>query len=375
MAKTLNPSELAATINKKFGTGTMVLARDAVGLVKPRISTGSIALDLALGGGFPEGAIELMEGEEGVSKSWSLHTRAANFQKMYEDGWYILVNAEGTNDPPFLQMIGVDLDRCHIIQPDSGEQAWDVAHEIAKLSQKVYIGIDSLDTMVPLAEMEGEMDESKMAPAARMNNRGFRKLIGLMKSDVTTTEHRVTMGIITQLRTNIGVMFGDPNTSVGGRGKMYAAMTRIRYRKIKDLRKDGKTIIDKYVYGMEVEAEIKKNKGTGEGEKVRFTLYKRNHNGFKRGQIDNVSELIPFLLRYKIVEKAGAWYQLPDGGEKLQGEEKLAQYLREEDEWRDYLIDVLREKVAEEMAPEPVETPAKKAGVKTGAKKLRRSRK
>lgn len=353
VAKTrMTAAQLVDAVNKKFGAGTMIVGTEAGGLVKPRLSTGSFALDLVLDGGFPEGAIEVMEGDEGSSKSWNLHRRAANFLAAYPESAYILINAEGTNDPPFLEMLGVDLSRTYFIQPDSGEQAWDVAHYVAEHAAKVYVGVDSLDQMVPLAEMEGDMDESKMAPAARMNNRGFRKLVALMKSDIATQEHRITMGIVTQLRTNIGVMFGDNSTSVGGRGKKYAAMTIIRYRRKKILRTEGPTLADRVAYGLQIEAEVIKNKGVGQGERVEFTLYKENFDGFKRGQIDNVTELIPFILKYELVQKSSGWYKFPDG-HKVQGENALAKYLREKDDLRESLCSTVRERVRERHVIEP----------------------
>lgn len=365
-ATQLAAAQIADAVNKKFGAGTMVPGNKAMGLVRPRISTGSLALDMVLGGGYPEGAIELLEGAEGTSKSWNLHCRAANFLRTHKDGIYILINAEGTNDPPFLEMLGVDLKRTFFIQPESGENAWDVAHEITSKATKVYIGIDSLDAMVPLAEMEGDMDEHKMAPAARMNNRGFRKLISLMKSDVETAEHRVTMGIIAQLRTNIGVQYGDNQCTVGGRGKNFAAMTIIRYKKTQTIRtKEGSTILDKIAYALEIEAEVIKNKGSGEGEKVRFTLYKENYEGFRRGQIDNVTELLPFLMRYKIISLGGAFYTLPDGS-KVQGKEKLELHLRQNDDLREDLIERIKVEAhkrhtAERVDDTPVKRPAKKS--------------
>ena len=341
----LTPSALAAHINAKFGVNTLVLASDAVGLVKPRVSTGSFALDIVMGGGFPVGAIELIEGEAGSSKSWSMIRRAANFLHAYPEGFFILVNAEGTNDGPFLEMLGVDLSRTYILSPNSGEEAWDAAHEVASRAKKVYVGVDSLDAMVPLAELEDDMDQAKMAPAARMNNKGFRKLISVMRSDITTTDHRVTFCVIAQVRTNIGVMFGDPSTTVGGKGKIFAATSRVRLKRVSILRTEGDRVADRITYGLLIEAEVLKNKGVGECEIVRYNLYKENYEGFKRGEIDNVTELVPFLLRYKIVTKAGAWYVLPDGT-KFQGDVRLAEALMVDEKLRLHLIDLVKKAVA-----------------------------
>jgi len=364
--KFLGAEALIAQINAKFGTNTLVRACDAIGLVKPRISTGSFALDIVLGGGYPEGAVELIEGEPTSGKSWNLLTRARYFLDKHPEGVFILVNAEGTNDPPFLSMHRVDLNRTFILSPDSGEQAWDAAHEVATRSEKVYIGIDSLDAMVPLSELSSDMDQAHYAPAAKMNNKGFRKLISVMRNDITTTSHRVTVGVITQVRANIGVMFGDPNCSVGGKGKMFAASQIIRYKRIKYLRTEGEKVADRITYGMEIEAEVKKSKGCGEGEVIRFNIYKENFEGFRRGDSDNVTELIPFLLRYKLIQKTGAWYVMPDGT-KFQGVEGVTKCLREDEALREDLIEKVkvevykRHNLANEEAAQPVTTKKSKA--------------
>lgn len=362
----LSIEQLVVEMNARFGKGTLVRACDAKGLVKPRISTGSFSLDAVTGGGFPEGGIEILEGDEGTSKSWSLHCRARNFLAKYPDAAYILVNAEGTNDPAFLEMLGVDLTRTFIASPNSGEEAWDAIHFVAEHASKVYTGIDSLDQCPPLTELESEMDENKMAPAARMNNRGFRKLVTVMRSDIERAEHRFTLGVICQLRSNIGVMFGDPNQTVGGRGKNFAASMRTRYARVKRLATEGDTIAQRKVYGLEIEAHIIKNKGMGEGEKVRYTLYKENYNGFRRGQIDNVTELIPFLLLYRVVEKEGSWFVLD--GQKYHGEDKLAAVLRANDALRDSLCEKVREQIA--LRYDPPASAAKPAALSS----LRKSR-
>lgn len=258
----------------------------------------------------------------------------------------------------------IDLNRTFILSPDSGEQAWDAAHEVAAKAEKVYIGIDSLDAMVPMSELTSDMDQSHYAPAAKMNNKGFRKLISVMKHDITTQDHRVTVGVITQVRANIGVMFGDPNTSVGGKGKMFAASQIIRYKRIKYLRTEGEKVADRITYGMEIEAEVKKSKGCGEGEVVRFNIYKENFEGFRRGDADNVTELIPFLLRHKIIQKTGAWYVL-DNGEKFNGVDAVAKSLRENEKLRDELIEQVKIEVSKRHTIEPVaEAPKSKAASK-----------
>lgn len=297
--------DLMAAVDKKFGKGTLVRASSAHGLVKPRISTGSFALDVVTNGGFQEGGVEIIEGETGSSKSWSLHRRAANFQLKYPDAPYILVNAEQTNTPDFLEMLGVNTKNTFILTPSSGEEMWDVVHYLVQHAKKLYVGIDSLDACTPLMELEGDMDEHKMAPAARMNNKGFRKLITLMRSDIEKPEHRITLGIICQLRSSIGIMFGDPNVTVGGRGKQFAASMITRYSRVKRHVTEGKTLAERVCYALEIEANVIKNKGVGEGEKVRYTLYKENYQGFKRGEIDNITELVPFCLMYGIIDKGG----------------------------------------------------------------------
>lgn len=361
--KYLDANALIAMVNKQFGANTLVRAKDAIGLVKPRLSTGSFALDLLMGGGYPEGAITLLEGESGSSKSWMLHNFARRFLEKHPGGVYICVNAEGTNDTPFLEMLGVDTSRTFFLSPDSGEQMWDAAIMAATHSEKVFIGVDSLDACVPTTEIDGDVGDQKYAPAAKMNNKGFRKLIGAMKSDITSLNQRVTFVVITQLRDAIGVMFGDGKVAVGGKGKKFAAMSIIRLARIKALRSEDEKVTIKKTYGLEIEATISKNKGWGEGDKVRFILYKENYEGFRRGQIDNVTELIPYLLMNKIAEKAGAWITL--GTDRYQGDKELADQLRVNDELREWCIARVQEAHAVRYAKDPVAAEAPAATVKS----------
>ena len=338
----LSPDALMGEVNRTFGENTLVRASEAIGLIKPRFSTGSFALDLVLDGGAPEGGIEIIEGERTSGKSWGLMSRAREFLKKNPESVFILVNAEGSNDPNFLRMLRVPLDRTYILSPDSGEQAWDASVLVAQKAQKIYLGIDSLDALVPMAELNSDMDQSHVAVAARMNNKGFRKLITAMRTDLLSSDQRVTACFLTQLRTNIGIMFGDPNTSVGGKGKEFAASQIIRMRRKSYIRQEGEKLIDKVTYGIEVVAKVVKSKGCGEGEEVSYTMYKENYQTFRRGDIDNVTELIPFLLAYQIVAKAGAWYTLPNE-DRVQGEEKLAAYLRDYPDMMTYCLEEVKD--------------------------------
>jgi recombination protein RecA len=304
------------------------------------------------------------------SKSWMLHNFARNYLNTHPNGIYVCVNAEGTNDHEFLEMLGVDTRRTVFLQPDSGEQAWDAAIKIAAQAEKAFIGVDSLDACVPMVEIEGDVGDQKYAPAAKMNNKGFRKLIATMKSDLTSQTQRITPVFITQLREAIGVMFGDTKVAVGGKGKKFAAMSIIRLARIKALRtgdeeKGAVKAILKQTYGLEIEANVIKNKGWGEGDKVRYTLYKENHEGFRRGQIDNVTELIPYLLQYKVIQKAGAWITL--GADRYNGDADLAEQLRINDNLRDWCITRVKEehsKRYEKADPQP--TPTKEEPQKRG---------
>lgn len=340
----LSPEALMGEVNRTFGDNTLVRAADAVGLIKPRFSTGSFALDLVLGGGSPEGAIEVIEGERTSGKSWGLMARAREFLKKHPESVFILLNAEGSNDPNFLRMLRVPLDRTYILSPDSGEQAWDAAVLVAQRAQKIYLGVDSLDALVPMSELADDMEKSHVALAARMNNKGFRKLVNAMRTDLLSADQRVTACFLTQLRTNIGIMFGDPNCSVGGKGKEFAAAQIIRMQRKTYIRSgDEKAkLIDKVTFGIQVRAKVVKSKGCGEGEEVEYTLYKENYKSFRRGDIDNVTELIPFLLAYEIVEKAGAWYTLPNK-DRVQGEEKLAEYLRDYPDMLTFCLEEVKE--------------------------------
>lgn len=332
---------LIEEVNKTFGVNTIVRASEAVGLVKPRFSTGSFALDLVLNGGSPEGAIELICGERTTAKSWSLLSRIREFLTLHPEAIAVIVDAEQTNDPDFLRMLRVPLERVYIVRPDSGEQAWDAAIFIAQKAEKVYLGVDSLDALVPMAELSCDMDEAKMALAARMNNRGFRKLITQMRSDLLSEDQRVTACFVCQLRDSIGIMFGPTSRTVGGKGKDFAAAQILRLSRKRYMQSEGEKLLDKVTYGMEIEAKIEKSKGWGEGEAVIFRLYKENYGGFRRGEIDNFTDMIPFLLKYNIISKAGAWYTVEN--QRVQGEAALSEILRGDPE----LFEVCRKKVIE----------------------------
>lgn len=367
----LGPDELMSQVNREFGENTLVRASEAVGLIKQRFSTGSFALDLILAGGSPEGAIEILEGERTSSKSASLMARAREFLKKHPEAVFILLNAEGTNDPDFLRMMGVPLDRTYILSPNSGEEAWNAAVFVAEHAQKVYLGVDSLDALVPLSELSEDMEKSGVALAARMNNKGFRKLVTAMRSDLLSYDQRVTACFLTQLRTNIGIMFGDPNASVGGKGKEFAASQIIRLRRKAYLRPESKDdkkankLINKITYGLTIVAKVLKSKGCGEGEEVEFTLFKENYGDFKRGEIDNVTELVPFLLAYEIIKKAGAWYTFPNE-DRVQGEAAVAQYLRDYPDMMEFCQEEVKEayrkrhQIGEDAEDAPAESKPKR---------------
>jgi recombination protein RecA len=295
-------------IEKQFGRGTMVRLGDESMIQGLRtISTGSLSLDIATGvGGLPSGRIIEIFGPESSGKTTlSLHC-VANAQK--SGGIACFIDAEHALDPTFARKIGVDVDNLLVSQPDTAEQALEICESLVRSNAVDIIVIDSVAALVPKAEIEGEMGDSHMGLQARLMSQALRKLTAIVSRSKTT------IIFINQIRDKIGVMFGSPETTTGGRALKFYASMRFDIRRIS-------TIKDKEVsVGNRVKVKVVKNKLSAPFKQVEFDLL------FEEG-ISQEGDIIDLALAEKLILKSGAWFSFE--GENIgQGRENTRQYLK-----------------------------------------------
>ncbi|MDD2537104.1 MAG: recombinase RecA [Candidatus Absconditabacteria bacterium] len=305
---TKNPQGLKdalASIEKQFGKGAVIRMGDTsnVSLVNT-FHSGSYILDLILGGGYPEGRVVEIYGPESSGKTTVALHAIAEIQKRGEIAAFI--DAEHALDPHYARKLGVNIDDLFLSQPDYGEQALQIAEELAKSGNVKLIVIDSVAALVPKAEVEGDMGDSYMGLQARMMSQGLRKLASILAKTGTTCV------FINQIRMKIGVMFGNPETTTGGNALKFFASQRI------EIRRGDKIMEDKEQIGYFAKVKVAKNKIAAP--------FKTAEVPVKWGiGYDTVTDTIEAAVLLKLITKAGAFYTI--GDQKLQGKEKLSQYL------------------------------------------------
>jgi recombination protein RecA len=289
----LKAAETALTqIERQFGKGSIMrLGQREVSLV-PAISTGSIGVDAALGvGGIPRGRIVEIFGPESSGKTTlSLHV-IAEAQKL--GGLAAFIDAEHALDADYAKRLGVDIDNLLVSQPDSGEQALEIAEVLVRSGAIDLIVIDSVAALVPRAELEGEMGDSHLGLHARLMSQALRKLTGIVSKSKTT------LIFINQIREKIGVMFGSPETTTGGRALKFYASVRLDIRRLSQI-KDGEEVT-----GSRVKVKVVKNKVAAPFRQAEFDV------GYGEG-ISKEGELIDLGLENKVVEKSGSWFSYGD---------------------------------------------------------------
>jgi len=295
-------------IEKQFGKGVIMRLGEEKVLDVPAIPTGALSLDLALGvGGIPRGRVTEIYGPEGTGKTMlSLHV-IANAQK--EGGIGAFIDAEHALDPDFARRLGVDLDNLLVNQPDTGEQALEVAEMLVRSNAVDVIVIDSVAALVPKAEIEGEMGDSHVGLQARLMSQALRKLAGAISKSKTAVI------FINQVRERIGIMFGNPEITPGGRALKFYASVRIEIRRIASI-KEGDRII-----GNRARAKVVKNKVAAPFKSAEFDIM------FDSG-ISREGDVLDLALAADIISKSGAW--LSYGDMRLgQGRENAKLFLRE----------------------------------------------
>jgi recombination protein RecA len=296
-------------IEKQFGKGSIMRLgqKDAVTAV-PAISTGSVSLDYALGiGGVPRGRVVEVFGPESSGKTTLTLQVIAEAQKL--GGMAAFVDAEHALDAQYAKKLGVDLDNLLVSQPDNGEQALEIVEVLVRSNGVDVVVVDSVAALVPRAEIEGEMGEAQMGLQARLMSQALRKLTGAVSKSKTC------LIFINQLREKIGVMFGNPETTTGGRALKFYSSVRIDIRRIGAI-KDGDVVV-----GGRTRVKVVKNKVAPPFREAEFDVM------YGEG-ISREGDLLDLAVDRKIVEKSGTWFAF--SGERLgQGRENVKQFLKE----------------------------------------------
>jgi len=296
-------------IEKQFGKGS-IMRLGQRGAIAPMeaISTGSISIDYALGiGGVPRGRVIEIFGPESSGKTTLALQVIAEAQRA--GGMAAFVDAEHALDAQYAQKLGVELDNLLVSQPDNGEQALEIVEVLIRSGSIDVVVVDSVAALVPKAEIEGEMGEAQMGLQARLMSQALRKLTGVVSKSKTT------LIFINQLREKIGVMFGNPETTTGGRALKFYSSVRIDIRRIASI-KDGDQVI-----GGRTRVKIVKNKVAAPFREAEFDVM------YGEG-ISREGDLLDLAVEKRIVEKSGAWFAY--GGERLgQGRENAKVFLKE----------------------------------------------
>ena len=293
------------TIEKQFGKGSIMKLGEAYATNVETIPTGSLSLDLALGGGIPKGRIIEIYGPESSGKTTLTLHAISEVQK--RGGTAAFIDAEHALDPAYAKRIGVDTENLLLSQPDNGEQALEIVETLVRSNAVDLIVVDSVAALVPRAEIEGEMGDSHMGLQARLMSQALRKLTGII------SRSKVTVIFINQIRMKIGVMFGNPETTTGGNALKFYASVRVDIRRIGQI-KQGEEII-----GNRTRVKVVKNKIAPPFRQAEFDIM------YNQG-ISKSGDVLDLAVENGIVEKSGAWYAYDN--EKIgQGRESAKQYL------------------------------------------------
>ena len=304
-----------AQLNKTYGKGSVMKFSDAVADQNLQvISTGCLDLDMALGvGGLPRGRIVEIYGPESSGKTTVALHAVAEAQKL--GGVAAFIDAEHALDPVYAKKLGVNIDELYISQPDTGEQALEICEALVRSGAVDIVVIDSVAALVPRAEIEGEMGDSFVGLQARLMSQALRKLAGAI------SKSNCVVIFINQLREKIGVMYGNPETTTGGRALKFYSSVRIEIRRVEHL-KNGTTLI-----GSRTRAKVVKNKIAPPFKEAEFDIM------YGEG-ISKIGELVDMGLKFGFVQKSGAWFYM--GEERLgQGRDAAKQYFKDHPEVAD----------------------------------------
>lgn len=292
-------------IEQQYGSGSIMRLGDAKTVKVDTFSSGSLSLDIALGGGLPKGRIIEIYGPESSGKTTLALHGIASIQQ--DGGTAAFVDAEHALDPQYAKKLGVDIDSLLISQPDNGEQALEITEKLVRSNAVDLVVVDSVAALVPQAEIEGEMGDSHMGLQARLMSQALRKLTGIISKSKTTVI------FINQIRMKIGVMFGNPETTTGGNALKFYSSVRVDIRRIGQI-KSGEDII-----GNRTRVKVVKNKIAPPFKKAEFDIM------YNQG-ISRSGDVVDLAVEQGIVGKSGAWFDYKD--KKIaQGREAAKQYL------------------------------------------------
>lgn len=294
-------------ITKQFGAGSIMKLGDAKSANVEVIGSGSLSLDLALGGGYPKGRIIEIYGPESSGKTTLTLHAIAEVQK--NGGTAAFVDAEHALDPQYAKRVGVDIENLIVSQPDNGEQALEIAETLVRSNAVDLIVVDSVAALTPQAEIEGDMGDSHMGLQARLMSQALRKLTGIINKS------KATVIFINQIRMKIGVMFGNPETTTGGNALKFYSSVRL------DIRRTGQIKQGEEIIGNETKVKVVKNKIAPPFRIAQFDIM------YNQG-ISYEGDLVNLGIKYEILTKSGAWigYQ----GENIaQGKEAAKQFFKD----------------------------------------------
>ncbi len=328
--------ELALSqIEKSFGTGSIMKLGESKHMDVETIPTGSISLDLALGGGIPKGRVIEIYGPESSGKTTLTLHMIAEVQR--RGGQAAFIDAEHALDPAYAKRIGVDIDNLLLSQPDTGEQGLEIVETLVRSNAVDIVVVDSVAALTPRAEIEGEMGDAQMGLQARLMSQALRKLTAII------SKSNCTVIFLNQLRMKIGVMFGNPETTTGGQALKFYSSVRMEIRRVGQL-EGGEAMVGegKEFVGNRVRVKVVKNKVAPPFKTAEFDIM------FNKG-ISRVGDILDLAAKYELVRKSGAFYSY--GETKMgQGRENSKAYLEENPDLTQELEDLIRKKVADHIA-------------------------
>ncbi len=345
--KALN--EALSQIEKQFGKGSVMRLGDSANMQIDHVSSGSLSLDIAMGiGGYPKGRIVEISGPESSGKTTVALHAVAQVQK--NGGTAAFIDAEHALDPTYASHLGVKINDLLVSQPDTGEQALEIADALVRSGAVDIIVVDSVAALVPKAEIEGDMGDSHVGLHARLMSQALRKLAGAI------SKTNCIAIFINQLREKVGVMFGNPEVTTGGRALKFYSSIRLDVRRIESLKVTGEVI------GNRTRVKVVKNKVAPPFKEAEFDIM------YGTG-ISREGEIVDLGVKYNIIEKSGAWFSY--GGERLgQGRDNVKEVLKNDPALAEEIAGIIADTVAASSkmdVPEP--QPTEKVALRAPEKK------